>query len=116
MKILRTEPSALILDRIYMGHQTRPIVISGHRGELSDGPGGWGNAAIVATFGNIKIVARKREFEDYAPPPREGDVPDRLQVYSWEYEDENSGVIGENIYYALLRDALVRKNGKTWAL
>jgi hypothetical protein len=106
MKRLHCEPSALILDRVYQSNQIRPITIDGHVGILTAGGGGWGDVAIHATFGDIEIVARERESEDYEQTHEDG-CPDRLELYRWERDGQ---------YYVSLSDAIAGRNPQSRAL
>lgn len=103
MKIITNEPSSLILDRIYSHNQTRTIIVNGQRGTITSGSGGWGEVAIRVTIGDMCIVARERESEDYDGPIPEDGCPNRLELYGWEIEDEDG-------YYLVLSDALRRRN------
>lgn len=111
MKIITTEPSALILDRVYTKNQTRPIKIGDRRGYLKPGTGGWGNVAVLAIFDDDVIVKRERESEDYLQQDENGD-PDRLETYNWERpnENKNAWAPSEYRYYWTLADALALKN------
>ena len=99
MRAIKTEPSDRQLNNIYRREMSRAIVVDGVRGVIENGPGGWGDVAIIVTLGMISITARGREYEDYENLG-EDETPDVLQVYRWQRED-----LGDHYYY-LLADAL----------
>ena len=96
------EPGAATLDAIYTNNLTLPIEIDGQTGSIESGPGGWGNVAIIVTFGDTIINARECESEDYGD---QSEQPDMLELYKWEIEGE------DEVYYYLLSDALAHRNG-----
>jgi len=102
MKPLRTEPSSLILDRVYQQSQVRPVVIDGHCGVIEYAGGGWGNVAVIARFGGVTLTKSERESDDYEQDCDE--CPGRLETYDWQHE-------GDDTYYATLSDALAHNNG-----
>ena len=116
MKRIVGEPSAEQLDQIYHEElKNIPITLDGVIGTLSGGPGGWGNTAIYAQFGDVVIFARERESEDYSEDyyddyvDSEDFAPESIEVYHWEVE-------GEDGYYVTLADALARRDKIATAL
>ena len=79
--------------------EQRRIVIGSSVGTIEYGPGGFGNAAIIATFGELRLIRRERESEDYSRN-QNGNAP--LELYPWERED------APGTYYESLSDAQER--------
>jgi hypothetical protein len=107
MEKITTEPTLEELNQIYSDELTVDITIDGHHGSIYAAPGGYGDPAIRATFGDIEIFACERECEDYEQ--EFDDIPDTLEVYLWQREDDQKE--GDyNTYYFSLSNALTKKN------
>ena len=96
--IIMGEPTTRQLQSIYDENLTHSIRIGNLTGQITNRGGGWGEPAIEINFPGISaIIARERESEDYEDKQEQ---PDELEIYNWQYEDE------DNTYYRTIADAI----------